>query len=209
MRKILYIAATFGIAFTILVATFLKTSSVSFVFAKNSEQELDMTENPEEIQIDYTFIYPGKIAPDNTLWIFKAFRDRLLLMMTTNPLKRAEKILMYSDKRIVYASDLFEREKPELALETLMKSEQYLFESLQETKKANENGLDTAPFLRTLALASLKHRYEIEQMLKNAPEKAKPEIIKTEDVSKNTYKDARDLLNSKSVEAPKDPFEGL
>jgi len=40
------------------------------------------------------------------------------------------------------------------------------------------------------------------------PDDGKPFVIKTEDYSKNSYKAAKEALNSRGLPAPIDPFNG-
>jgi len=67
-------------------------------------------------------------------------------------------------------------------------------------------GVDTSIFLNKLALSALKHREVAEDLIQLAPEDIRPLIIKTEDYAKDTYELAKDLLNSKGLPVPKDPF---
>ena len=135
-------------------------------------------------------------------------RDRIWYIVTRSPLKRAELALLFSDKRLILSKSLFEIKKPDIALSTLTKGEKYLELAVNQEKVAREKGIDTSEFLARFAMASLKHRQVIEEILILAPEDAKPEIVKMEDYSKNAYKAARDALNSKGIASPKDPFDG-
>lgn len=207
MRKILYGVLVFTLAFIVISISFVQTSKTKHVFAKYTEEEANILGESTQMNVDYTFGYPGKVAPDNNMWVFKAIRDRIAYQMTLDPIKKAEMALIFADKRIQFSKQLFQKEKSELALSTLTKGEKYLEEASNQIKIAETKKMDTAPFLRKLALASLKHRIEIDEMLKIAPESAKPEIIKTQDYPKNVYKQCRDNLNSKAVEAPKNPYD--
>ena len=71
-----------------------------------------------------------------------------------------------------------------------------------------KKGADTKAFLTQLANASLKHREVINEILMIAPEDAKPEIIKTENYSRDVYKNSRNILYSLGMPAPENPFNG-
>jgi hypothetical protein len=61
--------------------------------------------------------------------------------------------------------------------------------------------------LERLAVASLKHWQIIESLMPLVPEDGKPFVSKTENYSKNTYRIARDILNSKGLPVPISPFD--
>jgi len=158
--------------------------------------------------INYTFQYAGGILPDNPLWGLKALRDKIWYVLTLSPLKKAELALLFSDKRLIYAQTLFEEGKPDIAMSTLTKGEKYLEVAVNDETLAGTQGYDTRAFLNKLATASLKHREMIENMLPLIPENGRPLAIKTENYAKNSYKAARDGLNSKGLPVPINPFDG-
>lgn len=196
MKKFLLGTLIFVLAFGILSVSFLKLSTPSFAISRFVDERVLGINVPE---IEYSLPYAGGVLPDNTFWIVKATRDRLWYFITFDNLKKSYLNLLFSDKRLVSAKNLFEKKKPDLGLTTLTKGEKYLEESSK-----NLNDID---FAKKLAIASLKHRQIIESdIISLAPDDLKPEIIKTMDYSKNTYKIARDFLNSKGETPPKNPF---
>lgn len=206
LRKYLLGLAVFLVAFAVLSVSVLKSSSVAYVFATPTPPGLLADKSVPEI--DYSIPYIGRILPDSTLWVFKAMRDRVWYLFTTNPLKRAELALLFSDKRLISSRTLFENRKPDIGVTTLTKGEKYLEIAAKQEEIARKRGMDTSSFLTKLAIASLKHRQIIEEdILPLAPEDAKPQIVKIEDYAKNTYKSSRDALNSKGIAPPKDPFD--
>lgn len=114
----------------------------------------------------------------------------------------------FSDKRLVSAQTLFENKKPDIAISTLTKGEKYLEVAVSQEKIARTKGFDTSAFLARLAVASLKHRQVIESLMPLVPEDGKPFVIKMEDYSKNSYKTAKDGLNSRGLPIPINPFDG-
>lgn len=211
-KKYVLGVGAFVLAFTILAISVMRTAAVSFALAPSDfstpapKVELDATASA---QIDYTLAFPGNVLPDSPLWNLKALRDRVWYFITTNPLKKAEMALLFSDKRLGSSLMLLDGKKPDLALTTLSKGEKYLEIASAEEKVARSEGMDTSAFLKRLALASLKHRQVIEQqILPFSPDDAKPSIIKIEDYSKNAYKSGRDGLNDKGIAPPFNPFDG-
>lgn len=203
--KFLFGVAVFILAFGILSVSVLQSITVSYVFASPVPSDHIIFEGP---QIDYKMPEAGRITSKNPIWFLKASRDRLLYSLSVEPLKKADLALLFADKRLVMAREFFEQKKPEAGFSTLSKGEKYLEKAVEQEQIARNQGNDTSIFLFKLASSSLKHRQIIEELLLMAPEDAKPEIIKVLDYSKNSYKYARDGLNSMGQESPKNPFDG-
>lgn len=198
MRKYLLGFVTFAFAFAILSISVFESSSSRHAFAAPLSSSKPVLE-VQEIAIDYVLPYPGRILPDSPFWFFKAARDKVWLILTRNPLKKAEIRLLFADKRLGMSKVLFERQKAELAFLTLTKAEKYL-----ETAMFEED----PTYLTKLATASLKHKQVIDEILKLAPEDAKPGIIKMQSYSKNIYTQTKNVLNSKGIPSPINPFDG-
>jgi Domain of unknown function (DUF5667) len=207
LKKILLVCGVFVFAFAILSVSILQSTSISYSFtARTSESSVLGIEAPE---IDYQMPYEGRVLPDSPLWVLKAARDRVWYLITSSPSRKAELALLFSDKRLMSAKTLLENKKPDIAISTLTKGEKYLEFAVAEEKIARSQGYDTSTFLARLAVASLKHRQIIEGLMPLVPEDGKPLVIKMEDYSKNSYKAARDALNSKGLPVPINPFDGV
>lgn len=206
LKKILLVSGVFAFAFAILSISILQSTSISYSFtAQTSESSVLGIESPE---INYQMPFEGKVLPDSPFWIFKAARDRVWFFITSSPIRKAELALLFSDKRLVSAKILFEKNKPDIAISTLTKGEKYLEIAVAEEVVARSRGIDTSIFLARLAVASLKHRQILENLMPMVPEDAKPYVTKTENYSKNSYNSAKDALNSKGLPAPINPFDG-
>ncbi len=206
LKRILIIASTLLLALGILFTSVFRTASVKYVFSQENGKKETSSEE-ENIEIDYALPYPGRIGPDNPLWSIKALRDKVWLVLTTNPTRKAELNLLFADKRIVMSKTLFEKDKSEIAFSTLTKAEKYLEEAYDLEEKNRRDGIDTSEFLTTLSKATLKHREVIDKILEIAPEDAKPEVIKTQDYSKSVYNKTRDALQEKGLPIVENPFE--
>lgn len=208
IKKYLLGLTVFVLAFAILTISVLQSASVTNVFASPtpSSESGSLAKIP---QVEYQLPFSGSVLPDSPFWVLKALRDRVWYLITFNPLKKAQLALLFSDKRIEASRTLFEEQKPDLALSTLTKGEKYLEMAQSEESKARGESMDTSTFLIKLATAALKHRQIIEEnIIPNTPEDLRPEVIKSEDYAKNTYKSSRDALNSLNVAPPNDPFIG-
>ncbi len=205
----MYGVGAFVLAFAVLSVSVLRCSNVSPAYGFSSPIPSSIPSPTPVPTVFYPLPYPGRILQDNWLWYFKAMRDKIQYMVTVDSLKKADFALLYSDKRLGSSLTLFQNKKPDLAVSVLAKGEKYLEIAAGDEEAARKVGLNTNDFLTKLATASLKHREVIEtQILPMAPEDLRPEIIKTLDYSKNTYKQCRDALAGKGIEAPKDPFNG-
>lgn len=209
IKRIVVVLSTVTLAFVILSISVLRSSAIRpsiDVYSATPKPVLNIDTQDKTIEIMYVMPFCGRILPDSPFWPLKALRDKLWLTVTTNPMRKAELSLLFADKRLMSAYELFKLNKPQLALTTLTKAEKYLETGSVTERNERGRGLDTKSFLYTLATASLKHREIIENMLNIVPDDIKPEVIKAEDYSKNVYKECRDVLQSQGVSTPENPF---
>ena len=87
---------------------------------KQMEKEKEATQSSQPEIDEYPLPYPG-ILPDNPLHFLKALRDRIILMLMSDPVKEAEFNLLTSDKRIYAAQLLADKGKGQLSISTLSK----------------------------------------------------------------------------------------
>lgn len=206
-KKYLLGAGVFVLAFAVLIVSVVRSTVITYVFASQTSAGNPVS-GEKTPDIEYNMPFPGKVMPGELPWFLKALRDKVWYKATANPLKKAELSLLFADKRLLSSVALFESEKTGIALSTLSKGEKYLELAVEMERKARSDGYDTSSFLTKLATASLKHRQIIEgTILPNAPEEARPEIVRIEDYSKNSFKSARDGLNDIGLTSPKDPFD--
>lgn len=208
MRKYLLGIVVFILAFGILTFSFLESASVEYAFTQPTPQANAVVKATPVPEIDYELAHPGAVLPDSLLWNIKALRDKIWYILATSPARKSELALLFADKRLLMTKMLFEKEKPDLAFSTLSKGEKYLETAMENEEQEREAGGDTTALLKTLALASLKHRQVVKEILEIAPEDSKPGIIKIEEYSKKAFVKASQELNSKGIASPKSPFEG-
>lgn len=194
-------------ALGILITSIFRTAAVRYEFSGDIEENSSTASEDGNFNIDYNLAFPGKVLPDHYLWPVKALRDKVWLWTTTDPGRKADLQLLFSDKRTSAAKILFEKGEYEIGYATLIKGEKYLEEASLSEEENRKNGMDTSEFVRRLAYASLKHRAVIHEILAIAPEDAKPEIIQTENYSIDAFERARQALNEKRMYVPIDPFE--
>jgi len=108
--------------------------------------------------VDYYLPYPG-ILPDHPLYWLKMVRDRAGLLVTTGKTAKAEKLLLYADKRLGAAWALIDGNKVPLGVSTLTKGEKYLEQAVQlRDSFADKNKLDKAVKKHLEVLAILKEK---------------------------------------------------
>ncbi|HUW22315.1 MAG TPA: DUF5667 domain-containing protein [Candidatus Bathyarchaeia archaeon] len=174
IKRAVSIAVVLFLAFSILGVSILKTSAQtggswldSSLIASPSgqllvEEESQATGTTEikavglKDEIDYSLPYPG-ILPGQPLYFLKMIRDQIELFLTTEPLKKAEKLLLFADKRISAARVLVEAGKADLALSTATKAEKYLERTVNQAAKARQEGFNIYLFLERLTKATAKH----------------------------------------------------
>lgn len=150
-KKTVLITAALVFAFGILATSVLRASAQTPL-----EQPGEVIPAATEEKVEYYLPYPG-VLPDHFLYPIKMIRDRILLFLTTEPLKRAERLLHYADKRIEAARILVEGGKQELGVTTAGKAEKYLEQAITQERQAREKGKETRAFLEKLSKAIRKH----------------------------------------------------
>lgn len=207
LRRGAVILLTLFFSLGVLVVSVLSAASPNRAYSGEPAKPILAVKENKDVSVSYSLPFPGKILPDNSLWVLKAVRDRIQYFLAGNLDQKGALALLFSDKRLGSAVLLFDKNKPLLAGEVLSKGEKYLEEAANFESQSRAKGEDTTPFLLKLAQASLKHREVVESLLVVAPEDMRPELIKTRDYSINVYKNTRDALLSRGIAVPNNPFE--
>lgn len=206
-RKFAVVMPILIFAVGVLFTSVFRTASVKYEFDSATQSQASLVLGEEDIDIDYSLPFPGRVLPDNPFWPLKALRDRVWLWVTTNPSRRAELYLLFADKRLGGAKILFEKGKPEIGLSTLTKAEKYLASATSQEIDNRKTGIDTTEFLGRLANASLKHYQVMQEIYDMAPEEAKPTVVQFQDFSKRSFEEARNALLERGINPPENPFD--
>lgn len=136
------------------------------MYAQNSGSQSAVI-SPTPSSVDYTMPYPG-LLPDNPLYTFKVFRDRLVSFFISDPLKKSSFDILQADKRLEGALYLQKKGSnyEELVGTTVSKAENYFDQSINAAKQAKSMGEDTHSQLDRLHTAALKHEQIITQMMR-------------------------------------------
>jgi len=206
-RKILFAVVVLTFAFAILLLSIFRTAAVRYEVKDNpNSPNTGIPENNGKV-VDYYLPYPGNVLPDSPFWEVKAIRDKIWLSITTNPTRKAELMLLFADKRLGSAKELFDKGNINEGITTLSKAEKYLEESLAQEKKNRSIGLDTAEFLIRLSKASLKHYEVMEEIKAMVADDVKPVVISFEVYPQKIFEQSRNSLLETGITPPENPFD--
>lgn len=202
LRRAAIVSAALIFASTVLATSVFRTTAPGFVFSQPVPQVGGVsTQEATPAKIEYYLPYPG-ILPDSPVWPLKALRDKIWLLVTRDPMRRAELALLFADKRVGMAQALVQGAKAEIGVSTATKAEKYLEQAFLEQERAQERGVDTGQFLEKLAKAALKHQEVLESLMTLVPEDARPILNQTIDYPKKVYEKSAQGLNEKGRPLP-------
>lgn len=205
VRKLLVAVPLVFFASLILFISILRTAAVKYDYkGKMNEKKGFLSTLPS--QVDYDLPFPGSVLPDNPLWNIKVVRDKLWLLITTDPYRKSDLKILFADKRLGSAKILFERNNPEVGMATLEKAERYLVEAANQEKLIRIQGGNTNELLDRLSRAALKHYELMQVMYESAPDEARPKLVLLMEIPKKVYEDARNEQLDKSIIPYANPF---
>lgn len=153
-------AVLFGLA--VLLMSIFSVANPQSVYP--AEEVLAKVAGPVEVRVEYYLPYPG-ILPDSSLYRVKALRDKVRLVLTFDQEAKAEKELLFADKRIGAAVALIEGGKVSLGVSTATKAEKYLESAVKRIIALQRDGRDVKSMLGTLTKATAKHVEVLETMM--------------------------------------------
>ncbi len=160
MRKIVFLLPLF-IFFFVSNSLYAQTITIP---ATESAQVASMSAN-----VQYDLPYPG-ILPDHPLYFLKVARDRIVGFLINDTIKKSEFNLLQTDKKIFAATMLFEKDKNELALDTLSKSNNYMHTAVAEMKKAKQAGKEISELNSRITTSITKHKEIMDNLIQNKTE---------------------------------------
>lgn len=155
-----------------------------------AQMEIEVEAPGSQEPVDYYLAYPG-ILPDHFLYPIKMIRDRILLFLTTDALKKAELYLLFADKRIGAAKSLIEGGKEKLGVTTATKAEKYLEKAINQEEIAQKSNKETTVFLEKLGKATRKHEEILEELQTKVKEQARETIEATLKHSRQNQEEVR------------------
>ncbi|KKS77060.1 MAG: hypothetical protein UV74_C0001G0010 [Candidatus Woesebacteria bacterium GW2011_GWB1_43_14] len=201
--KILYSFAVLLFSFGVLFSSILRSASVKYSFNRPSE---NYQTRESKVTIPYDLPSTGNVSPGHFAWGMEVLRDKIWVLITTNPAKKAEVLSLLADKRLVFAREQFIDGKADDGMLTLVKAEGYLEKAVSSAEIAKNRGIDTTNLLQKLAFSSLKHREVMEECVHYAPEDAQPIIIKEMGIPERLFTRVSNMIIETGGSAPVDPF---
>lgn len=166
------------------------------VFAATmSLKEIPLSPTPKPA-IGYELAYPG-LLPDSPLYFLKVIRDKIVSLLTSDPLKKAEFDLLTSDKRLNSAVYLFKKgaSKYTLAEQTISKGENYFEDAVKQVELAKTQGLPVLNTLSNLYLASQKHEEVIKFLINQTSGEIKDRLAIDEKRMQNLQQKVNALMS--------------
>lgn len=122
----------------------------------------------ESAKNNYQLPYAG-LLPDNPLYFVKALRDRIIEILISDPIKKAEFDLRSADKRLSIGIALFDKKKYELSESTISKGENYFEEGIKNLETVKKQGQAVDPsLLVAYDLSTKKHKEVIENLMERS-----------------------------------------
>jgi len=153
--------AFIGSTLLVLCGFIILAMSVLTLYEKSGAFESSATPSSMSATVNYYLPYPG-VLPDNPFYKIKALRDKIVLWLTVSDTAKADKELLYADKRIGAAKILVEGGKKGLGVSTATKAEKYLESAFGRLDKVSRGGIDVKSQLLTLKTAIAKHQEILE-----------------------------------------------
>jgi hypothetical protein len=143
---------------------FVIASLFVLVFPQVGSAQDEATPSAEPVQetietISYTLPYPG-ILPDNPLYSIKMIRDRIVLFLISDKIKRSQFNLLQADKRLQAGVYLFQKDanKTSLALSTISKGQNYFVDAINDATDVQKEKKEVGSLINELQTATRKHR---------------------------------------------------
>ena len=163
-----------GIIFFIILVSSPAKAQVIEVTTKPTESipmpATSLTPSPVPTTVEYQLPYPG-ILPGSPLYSIKMIRDRVVELLTTDSVKKANFYLLQADKRTASALMLYEKGDDRIAETTLTKAQKYLEKSLVKAQEAKNSGRDVGDMFARIKDSSTKQKQEIENLSSKSKEK--------------------------------------
>lgn len=172
------------ILFILIIATIF--------FVRNARaQEITPVPTPTPTIIQYDLTFPGML-PDNFLYKLKVMRDKIQLVITTEPIKRINLLLRLADKGILASAMLIDKKDWKLAKETALKAENYMTLLTPELSRLDEP-IDQK-LLKKLQIASQKHQEVFAKLQERAEDKDKKKFTQLIDFSKRNQSEIEKFI---------------
>lgn len=143
--------------------------------------------------VDYQLQWPGML-PDDKFYKLKLLRDKIIVYLVKNPIKKIEYNLIQADKTIYAGKLLFDKGNLTLAKETALKGENFYTQMVTEYKWAYWYGNKIPDSLNNrIKNAALKHQEVFYEMMKKYAKEDQKTFQMLADFSKRNYQELLDI----------------
>ncbi len=125
----------------------------------------------------YELPYAG-ITPENPLYFFKQLRDQINEFLIRDLVKKADFLLISSDKRAHIAIILAQKGKTRQSVEVLADAEEKAMKIPALLKESKKQGTESSErFIYTLKLSNSKHKEIIQELAKMLPQGQDEQVL--------------------------------
>ncbi len=126
--------------------------------------------------VEYMLPFAG-LLPDNPLYYFKEVRDNFWLFFTRDNMKKAEVLILFSDRKTSAAQMLSKKGKWEQGAETMLEAEQDFKRMVDMVILSKNQGVSPeVAFIAQMKQSNRKHREVIEGLLAETPEGSRKQL---------------------------------
>jgi len=137
--------------------------------------------SPKDLIKDGTVVYElpyAGMTPENPLYFFKQLRDQITEFLTRDFIKKAEFLLVSSDKRAHIAIILAQKGKTRQSVEVLADAEEKAMRIPELLRESKKQGIAASErFVYTLKLSNSKHREIIQELAKMLPQGQDEQVL--------------------------------
>jgi len=132
---------------------------------------------------------PG-LTPDSPFYFFDTLGEKIDLLFTFSPEKKAEKALQHAEEKLAEAQVMSEENKPKATDIANNNYQDSLNLANTKVQEAKDNGKDVEGLAVLITETTLKHQEILVEIFNNVPEEAKAAIEKAIQVSRNDSEEA-------------------
>lgn len=142
---------------------------------------------------------PGML-PDSSFYFLKSWKEGVGTFFTFGDLKKAERFLNLSEKRLAEAEALADKNKLEMAERAVERYQEQLNLALSKAKEAKTKGLDADEVLAKVSEATLKHQAVLAEVYEKVPEQAKSAIQRAMEAGMRGHEEAIQAVSGEKRE---------
>lgn len=139
---------------------------------------------------------PG-MTPDNALYFFKIWWEKIVVFLTFNPMKKAEKLLKYAERRLVEAQKMIEKGKTKYVDKLMEQYQKKINQAMEIAQKQEKKGQDVEALMQKVIQTGSKHIQVLNNLLTKVPEAAKKGIQNAISASQKGYQQAIQSISKK------------